>query len=85
MRFKTITLFLWIFLIASAAIAGEEHRTRIEIVFDDDTSGGQSFVFDSKDSEIRYIDGSDLDVDADSQVHGRHEVRIIRKEFDETN
>jgi hypothetical protein len=26
-----------------------------------------------------------LDVDADSQVHGRHEARIIRKEFDETN
>ena len=85
MRFKTLALFFWVFLIASAAIAGEEHRTRIEIAVNDDVSGGQSFVFDSKDSEIRYIDGSDLDVDADSQVHGRHEVRIIRKEFDETN
>jgi len=201
MNFKTITLFLWIFLIASAAIAGEEHHTRIEIIVDDDAMGDQSFVFDNKntgfdlhnmvvgetrtltdrsgstadirrtvngfnidvagktvdlhdlstagdmhakrsiemlvgdldsdvvavegvkkvkvirsdnaggitvisgseidpatrerlrealeafgqDSEIRYIDGSNLDVDADSQVHGRHEVRIIRKEFDETN
>ena len=40
MRFKTVTLFFWGFLIASAAIAGEEHRTRIEIAVDDDATGG---------------------------------------------
>ena len=201
MRFKTLTLFFWVFLIASAAIAGEQHRTRIEIAVEDDETGDQSFVFDSKDAgfdlhsmvvgetrtltdrsgstadirrtddgfeidvngktidlhdlptpgdmhgehsvemlvdevdsdvvvikdvknvkvirsdnadgvtvisgseidpatreritdaleasgqdgEIRYIDDSEFDVDADSQAHGRREVRIISKEVDVTN
>jgi len=38
-----------------------------------------------QDGEIRYIDGSEFDVDADSQAHGRREVRIISKEVDVTN
>lgn len=38
MNVKTLTLFLWVFLVAGAAIASEEQRTRIEI--DDDATGG---------------------------------------------
>ena len=50
MNVKTLFVFCWASLVATAAIAGEEHRTRIEIEVDDDASGQQSFRFDSKDS-----------------------------------
>ena len=50
MKLKTPTLLLWVALVAGAAIAGEERQTRIEIVVDDDTTGAQSFVFDSEDA-----------------------------------
>ena len=59
MALRTFTIFFWACLIATAALAGEEHRTRIE------------------------IDGSDLK--DDTRAHEAHEVRIIKKEFDETN
>lgn len=55
MNFKALALFFWVFLIAGAAIAGEEQRTRIEIAVDDDAMSSQSFVFDSEES------GFDLD------------------------
>ena len=50
MKLKTPMLFFWVVLIAGAAIAGEERQTRIEIVVEDDTTGGQSFLFDSEDA-----------------------------------
>lgn len=78
MNFKTLALFFWVFLIAGAAIAGEEHRTRIEIAVDDDATGGQY-------GDVQYIDGSEFDSDTDLHAHGMHDVRIIRKEVDETN
>jgi len=48
--FRKFAVLLWAFLLATAAIAGEEHRTKIEIAVDDDESGHQSFKFDSKDA-----------------------------------
>lgn len=55
MNFRAIALISWACLMATSAIAGEEHRTRIEIKVDDNASGQQSFSFDSLDA------GFDLD------------------------
>jgi len=63
MNFKTFSVLLFAYLLATAAIAGEEHRTRIEIVVDDDASGGQTFSFDSQDS------GFDLHTMAVGETH----------------
>lgn len=46
---KYVVLFL-AFLLATAAVAGEEHRTHIEIAVEDDGSGERSFFFDSDDA-----------------------------------
>lgn len=43
-------VFFWACLIGTAAIAGEEYRTRIEIEVDDDAAGHQAFKFDSADT-----------------------------------
>lgn len=51
-RLRTFTIFLWGFLIAGAAIAGEEHRAEIKIVVDGDDSGLSEFKFDSDDAGI---------------------------------
>ncbi len=85
--FRKFLVLFWAFLLATAAVAGEEHRTKIEIAIDDDDSGHQSFKFDSKDAgfNLHDTDGAHvvhMSVDGD---HGRHEVRIIRKEVDVTN
>lgn len=45
-----MALFFWGFLIASAAIAGEEHR--IEIAINGDDNGLSEFRFDSRDAGI---------------------------------
>lgn len=50
MNFKTFSVLLLATLLGTAAIAGEEHRTHIEIVVDDDASGHQTFLFDSQDA-----------------------------------
>ena len=50
MKFKKYAILVWAFLLATAAVAGEEHRTLIEIAVDDDGSGQQSFMFDSDDA-----------------------------------
>lgn len=47
---RTIAVFIWVCLIGAAAVAGEEHRTRIEIAVEDDASGQQAFRFDSQDA-----------------------------------
>jgi len=55
MNLRTTAVISWACLLATAAIAGEEKRTHIEIEVDDDVSGHQAFTFDSQDA------GFDLD------------------------
>lgn len=50
MNIRGLVVFIWACLIGTAALAGEERRTRIEIAVDDDSSGEQSFVFDSQEA-----------------------------------
>ena len=56
MNIRALVVFCWACLIGTAAIAGEEHRTRIEIEVDDDTAGHQTFKFDSADSGFNLHD-----------------------------
>lgn len=62
MNFRTFAVLFWACLLGTAAVAGEQNRTRIEIVVDDDASGQRSFSFDSQDA------GFDLD--------GQHEIEM---------
>ncbi len=50
MKVKKYVILLWAFLLATAAVAGEAHRTHIKIAVDDDGTGHQSFMFDSDDA-----------------------------------
>ncbi len=50
MNFRALVVFFWVCLIGTAAVAGEERQTRIEIAVDDDASGEQTFVFDSQEA-----------------------------------
>ena len=50
MKIKKYVVLLWAFLLATAAIAGEEHRTHIKIAVEDDGSGERSFIFDGDDA-----------------------------------
>ena len=52
MSLRTFTVFLWGCLIATAAIAGEEHRAEIRIEIDSDDNGHSVFKFDSQDSGV---------------------------------
>lgn len=72
MNLRAVGVLFWTCLIGTAAIAGEEYRTRIEIAVDDDASGQQSFLFDSQAA------GFDLD----SMVVG--ETRMLTDEFGRT-
>lgn len=56
MTAKKYAVLIWAFLLATAAIAGEEQRTKIEIEIDDDASGHQSFKFDSDDAGFNLDD-----------------------------
>lgn len=56
MIFQKTAVLIWAILLATAAIAGEEHRTKIEIQVDDDESGLQSFKFDSEDAGFNLHD-----------------------------
>ena len=49
---RTFMVFFWACLIATAAVAGEEHRTEIKIAVDGDNTGHKIFRFDSQDSDI---------------------------------
>ena len=49
-KIRKYAVLLWAFLLATAAVAGEEHRTHIKIALDDAASGQQSFMFDSDDA-----------------------------------
>ncbi len=50
MNFRALVVFFWACLIGTAAVAGEERQTRIEIAVDDDAAGEQTFVFDSQEA-----------------------------------
>ncbi len=56
MIIKRFLVLFWAFLLATAAVAGEEHRTKIEIAIDDDDSGHRSFKFDSEDAGFNLND-----------------------------
>lgn len=49
---RTLTLFLWVCLIATAAVAGEEQRTHIKIAVAGDGKDHQVIEFNSQDSDI---------------------------------
>lgn len=51
-RLRTFTVFLWVSLIAGAAIASEQHRAEITIAIDEDHSDHSVFRFDSRDSGV---------------------------------
>ena len=53
--FKKFAVLFWAFLLATAAIAGEDQRTRIEIEIDDDNTGHRSFKFDSAEADIERL------------------------------
>jgi len=53
-------IFLWAFLIGTAAIAGEEHRTHIKIAVDGE----------GKDHQVIEFDGQDADIDLESLAVG---------------
>ena len=63
MKIKTVALFLWAGLIATAAVAGDKHETHIEIVTDD----GGAFEWRSSDPGA---DFSDLEVGESKTVAG---------------
>jgi hypothetical protein len=50
MNLKAAAVFFWVCLVGTAAMAGNENGTRIEIAVDDETSGEQSFLFDSREA-----------------------------------
>lgn len=98
--FRKFVVLFWAFLLATAAIAGDECRTKIEIAIDDDDNGvtiisGKS-VDEATRERIREAlqsagqDGEVAFIDSNEPMtgdgaHERHEVRIIRKEVDVTN
>jgi len=49
---RTFTVFLWACLIGTAAIAGEEHRTRIKIAVDGEGQDHQVIEFDGQGADI---------------------------------
>jgi len=53
---RPLAVFLWGSLIASAAMAGEEHRTLIEIAVDGDGTEHRVIEFDSEDSGVNLHD-----------------------------
>lgn len=79
MTLRTFVLFFWVFLIASAAVAGEERRTEIKIAVDGDDSGHQVFHFDSQDSDLDLHDMAVGETQVVTDGDGR-EVSVSRTE-----
>ena len=59
MNLRTLTLFLWASLIATAAIAGEERETVIKIAVDDEAGAQKEYSWHSDDADL---DLQNLDV-----------------------
>ena len=56
MTLRPLAVFIWVSLIATAAMAGEEHRTHIKIEVDGDKAEHRVIEFDSQDSDINLHD-----------------------------
>jgi len=121
-KLRTLTLFLWGFLVATAAVAGEEHKMKIEVavsgdgeehfewhgdgseiddlevgesktIVDEDgneitmtrTENGMEIEVDGENIEIMNV-GHDIDVDvlhekgANVFIHGEHESEDVKIE-----
>ena len=91
MNVRAATLFFWGFLIAGAAVAGEEYRSEIKLAIETGGDDPQVFEWHSDDpdadlsklevGEIIFIDGRELS--GAKRVHGEHKV-IVRKEIEKT-
>ena len=79
MNLRAITVFFWVFLVASAAIAGEEHRSEIKIAIESDGDEPQVFEWHSDDPES---DLSKLEVGESKMLTGDdgREVNVTRTE-----
>jgi len=77
--FRKFIVFFWICLIGTAAVAGEEHRTKIEIAVDSENAEHRVFRFDSQDSDVDLhalaIGDSEIITDSDG-----NEVTVVRTE-----
>ena len=51
-KLRTMTVFLWVFLIAAAAVAGEEHKMKIEVAVTGDGEEHKTFEWHGDGSEI---------------------------------
>ena len=86
MKFKKYAVLFWAFLLATAAVAGEEHRTHIKIAVDDNGTRQQSFMFDSDDAgfdlqglavgETRAVTDASGNVANISRTEGGFEVEV---------
>ena len=79
MTLRTLTVFFWACLIATAAVAGEEQRTEIKIAIDSEDTGHRVFRFDSQDSDVDLhelaVGESEVITDSDG-----NEVTVLRTE-----
>ena len=53
---RTLTVFLWGFLMAAAAVAGEEHKVKIEVAVSDDGQEDTTFEWHGDGSEIEDLE-----------------------------
>jgi hypothetical protein len=56
MTAKSLVVSFFAFMLGAAALAGEGHRTQIEVAIDDDQSGQKHFRFDSQEAEFNLHD-----------------------------
>lgn len=56
MTAKSIVVSFFALMLGAAALAGEEHRTQIEVALDDDQTGQQLFRFDGQDAGFNLHD-----------------------------
>ena len=79
MNLRTLTVFLWGFLIATAAVAGEEHKTEIKIEITSDGSEPHSFKWHSNDPNA---DFSTMEVGETRTLEGGNgkEVAVTKTE-----
>ncbi len=79
MTARAFVLVVWVCLIATAAVAGEERRTEIKIAVDGDAGEHTAFRFDSADSDVDIesmaVGESQVITDSDG-----NEVTVLRTE-----
>ena len=79
MNVRTLTVFFWGCLVAAAAVAGEEHETKIKIAVDDDGDQPRVFEWHSNDPDS---DLSKLEVGESKTLTGKdgEDVVVTRTE-----